>query len=283
MHFIILINTDAFCIKSVKPFGKMSFLNKVVLITGASSGFGEAIALNFASLSASLSVIDRNGDSLENCAAQCRKLNGGKVLKHVFDLRNDELVQKVVDDTVKEFGNIDILINCAGIFGNDHGSILDPEAMENFDAVMAVNLRALVCLTNCAAPILIKSKGCIINIASVVALLATTDAFAYHISKSAISHFTKCVALELAPYEVRANAILPGGARTNILLNSGASIEKNNLFYEFVQRITPLKRLIEPKDIADMAVYLASDSARNITGSDFSVDGGLPLLYASME
>lgn len=255
----------------------MSFLNKVVLITGASSGFGEAIAISFASLSATLSLIDIDGQNLEKCAVECRKLNGEKVHTHVLDLRNDELVQQAVDETVKEFGTIDVVINSAGIFRNNHSKILDPRAMEDFDAVLSINLRALVRVTNCVAPILIKSKGCIICIASMVASLAISDSFAYYISKSAVCHFTKCVALELAPYGVRANAILPGGSNTNLLINAGRSLEENKLYWESCASLTPLKRLIEPKDIADMAVYLASDSARNITGGDFIVDAGLAL------
>lgn len=210
---------------------------------------------------------------MEKCAVQCKNLNGRKVLKHVVDLRNDELVQKAVNKTAEEFGKIDVVINSAGIFPNNRG-ILDPKAMETYDFVMAVNLRGLVYVTKCAAPYLTKSKGCFIDIASLSALIPTLDSFACNISKSAVGHMTKCAALELARYGVRANAIMPGAAKINIFINccDDMSFEANNKCWKSMRCSTQLKLLIEPKEIADMA-----SDAKNITEADFKVDGGLSL------
>lgn len=254
----------------------MSFSNKVVLITGAGSGIGKAMALKFAKLSATLSLIDRD-DSVQTTCESCEKLSSAKVLKHVMDIRNDDLVQKAVDDTVKEFGKIDVLINCAGIYRPFHGKIVDTNVMENFDETMSVNLRALIRMTNCAASYLIESKGCIVNIASIFAAMVTDFTFSYNVSKSAVCHFTKCVALELAPHGVRVNAIMPGPVRTKIMLNAGCSKEGDEKNWSGAKAKVPLQKLIDADEIADFAAYLASDRARSITGGNYPLDGGFAL------
>lgn len=254
----------------------MNFSNKVVLITGAGSGIGKAIAIRFAKLSATLTLIDIDGESLEKSSELCAKITGVKVLKHVIDVRNDELVQSVVKDTVEKLGRIDVVVNSAGIFNN--GSILSPNTMQVFDKVMAVNLRAVVSLTTCAAPELIKHKGCIVNISSVAAHIPTDEFFAYNLSKSGVSHFTKCAALELASHGVRVNAVLPGIVDTNIFLNAGMTKEECAKTVDAVAKVTPMKRIIKAEEIADMVAFLASDTAESITGSCIDVDGGLALM-----
>lgn len=260
-------------------FRKMSFSNKVVVVTGAGSGIGKAISLSFANLSATLSLFDVNGENLEKCSKLCEKLSKVKVLKHVIDLQNDELVRKAVDDTIKVFSKIDVVVNCAGIYKVDGGAILNPKALDVFDQIMAVNLRAVVCLVTCVAPELIKSQGCIVNISSVSALIPSDTFFAYSVSKAAVCHFTKCAALELAPYGVRVNAVLPGGVETNILrANAGVTIEQSHETMNAVKDASPLKRLITSEEVADLVVFLAGDGAKSITGSNYTIDSGLALI-----
>ncbi|XP_034837550.1 uncharacterized protein [Maniola hyperantus] len=253
----------------------MSFINKVVIITGAGSGIGKANAIQFAKLSATLSLVDINADNLHKVAEECRNLSEVKVLEVVADLSKDVDVKQAVDNTIKEFGQIDVLVNCAGIFG-DKG-ILDSDLLSVLDKVMSVNLRSTIAMIHYAAPALIESKGCVINTASVMARMVCKGAIPYNLSKAAVIYFTKHVAMDLADKGVRVNSISPGPVETNILLNSGKSQEENDGVFALYAKSVPLQHNIDANEIAEMAVYLASDKAKSITGSDFLIDSGLAL------
>ncbi|XP_045781002.1 short-chain dehydrogenase reductase 2a-like isoform X2 [Maniola jurtina] len=253
----------------------MSFINKVVIITGAGSGIGKASAIKFAKLSATLSLIDINEDNLNKVTEECRNLSEAKVLEVVADISKDVDVKRSVENTIEEFGRIDVLVNCAGIFG-DKG-ILDSDLLSVIDKVMSVNLRATIAMIHYAAPALIESKGCVINTASVMAKLVCKGAIPYNLSKAAVVYFTKHVAMDLADKGVRVNSISPGPVETNIALHAGISQEVNDAVFASYAKFVPLQHNIEATEVAEMAVYLASDKARSITGSDFVIDSGLAL------
>lgn len=185
----------------------MGFENKVVVITGAGSGLGEATAVKFAEVSAKLTLIDIHEDNLNKIVEKCMKYNA-EVLKIVADVSKDGEVKEAVNKTVERYKRIDVLVNCAGIYRTN--GTLDADFLSVFDTVMQVNLRAAVAMTYFAAPALIESKGCIVNIASVVAKLVNRGSMSYNVSKAAVAHFTKSVALDLADKGVRVNCILPG-------------------------------------------------------------------------
>ncbi|XP_045781001.1 cyclohexanol dehydrogenase-like isoform X1 [Maniola jurtina] len=253
----------------------MSFLNKVVIITGAGSGIGRANAVQFAKQSATLSLVDINGDNLHKVAEECRKLSKAKVLEVVADLSKDVDAKRAVDNTMKEFSKINVLVNVAGIFG-DKG-ILDPDLLSVLDKVMSVNLRSTIAMVHYAAPALIESKGCVVNTASVMAKIVCKGSIPYNVSKAAIAYFTKNVAMDLADKGVRVNSISPGPVETNIALHAGISQEVNDAVFASYAKFVPLQHNIEATEVAEMAVYLASDKARSITGSDFVIDSGLAL------
>lgn len=247
----------------------MSFINKVVLITGASSGIGAATAVEFAKNGANVSIVGRNIEKLNKVSELCAK-NGAKPLVIKADIGNDVECQKIIDQVMKTFGKLDILVNNAGFISL--GSILEGDILEAYDRTMRVNVRAHVNMTSLAAPHLIKSKGNIINISSVAANITTSlpGRTPYCVSKAALNHFTRCVALELAGEGVRVNTVSPGPVKTDFFDNSQVNDVKIDDFSE----IMPLKRISESKEIAHIILFLASDKAVGITGSEFIVDNG---------
>lgn len=252
----------------------MSFENKVILITGAGSGIGEAIAKGFSKESVKLSLIDINEENLKKTAKACES-ETVEVHKVVANLTNDEDIKSSIDSTVRKFNKIDVVINCAGICGS--GSILDVDLLQKFDETIAINLRTTIAMTNSVATQLIATKGNIINISSICATLTTKYMIPYNVAKAGLTHFTKSAALELAEKGVRVNCISPGYVKTPFLLNSGINENYIDAALMACAHVVPLKRVLEPEEVAELALFLASDKASGITGSDYAIDGGLLL------
>ncbi|XP_026328407.1 uncharacterized protein LOC113236511 [Hyposmocoma kahamanoa] len=251
----------------------MSFKSKVVLVTGGSSGIGAAAAIKFAEEGAKVSMVGRNEKKLQNVSDKCKKA-GSIPLVINADVTKDEDVKRIISDTIKHYGRLDILVNNAGTC--IPSSILAPNAVQTFDSLMALNLRSAIYLTNLAAPYIVESKGNIINISSVAALRPFEDevGFAYCTSKAGLDHFTRCVALELAPKGVRVNSINPGPVRTDIAKRYFTDESKEQEMWESAKKMTPLNRISEPEEIGDLILYLASEKARSITGAVYAIDNG---------
>ncbi|KAL0867461.1 hypothetical protein ABMA27_008248 [Loxostege sticticalis] len=244
----------------------MSFANKVVIVTGASSGIGAATAVAFGKEGASVVLVGRNEERLQNVADQCA---GALVVK--ADVANEDDAKRIVDNTLERFGKIDVLVNNAGIA--KFGTILGGKVMDTYDEIMNTNLRAAVNLTTLAAPHLVATKGNVVNISAIGGSYAPTPPFlAYCMSKAALNHFTKGAALELAASGVRVNAISPGPVRTDIIANAGFPITWDHFAAQ-----TALGRVSEPDEVADLVLYLASDKAKAITGSNYVTDNGMML------
>ncbi|XP_045453820.1 3-oxoacyl-[acyl-carrier-protein] reductase FabG-like [Melitaea cinxia] len=243
----------------------MSFTGKVVIITGASSGIGASAAELFSKEGAHVVIVGRNQDLLAASAAQC---NSPLVVR--ADITIESEAQRVVDETIKKFGQIDILVNNAGGIPLTIG-LLEDGVMKAYDDVMNLNLRSVVHLTTLAAPHLIKTKGNIVNISSTAGV---TPPFRpgvsnYCVAKAGLNHFTVCAAVELGSYGVRVNAISPGPVRTNFKQNS-----KSPGTYEDTAKIMLLKRVSEPEEIADLILFLASSRAKSVTGVNWYSDNG---------
>ncbi|XP_072933529.1 uncharacterized oxidoreductase MexAM1_META1p0182-like [Epargyreus clarus] len=249
----------------------MSFTDKVILITGASSGIGATTAIYLSKQSAKLVLVGRKEGHLKKIALYCEKANGIKPLPITADLTEDAEVQKVVQETIDHFGRLDVLINNAGVI--EMGGIKKSN-MEMYDKVMGTNMRAVYQLTMLATPHLIESKGNIVNVSCVWSTKPSTMALAYNISKAALDQFTKCVALELAPDGVRVNAVNPGFVKTNLYNDTGLTEEQVDLFMKNVTSQTPLKKMIEAVEVSALIAYLASDNAKSITGGCFPIDNG---------
>ncbi|CAH2051662.1 unnamed protein product, partial [Iphiclides podalirius] len=248
---------------------KMSFKDKVVVVTGSSSGIGASTVIEFAKEAAHVVIVGRNVAKLESVSEKCQKY-GQKPLVIKADVSKDAEGQKIINETIEKFGRIDVLVNNAG--SAELAEITSEKFMKAFDNTVNLNLRGVVNITHCAVPHLIKSKGNIINISSVAAhgTISSPDMISYCVSKAALNHFTRCAALKLAIYGVRVNAICPGPVRTDLK----DTVQFQQSWEQFTE-MTALKRVSEPEEIADLILFLASDKAKGITGSDFVSDNGL--------
>ncbi|XP_034827788.1 3-oxoacyl-[acyl-carrier-protein] reductase FabG-like [Maniola hyperantus] len=252
----------------------MSFVNKVVLITGGSSGIGAASAIAFTKEGANVAIVGRNEEKLKGVIEKCTSA-GKKPLSIKADITNKGEPERIVKETIEAFGAVDVLVNNAGLVRL--AKILDSNILEAYDLVMNTNLRAQIHLTHLVGPSLIKSKGNIINISSIATKTRPTHTanIVYGISKAAFTHFSRAAAAEFAPHGVRVNSVSPGPVETDIMDNAGV----NNISFSDIKDQLPLRRISEPEEIADIVLYIASDKAKAITGSDYIIDNGYLLKF----
>ncbi|XP_055639453.1 3-oxoacyl-[acyl-carrier-protein] reductase FabG-like [Toxorhynchites rutilus septentrionalis] len=249
----------------------MEFSNKVIVITGASSGVGEGTAKYLAKLGADLVLTGRNIENLEKVGTACEDLSTKKPLLLIADVCKEEDNKRVIEETIEKFGKLDVLINNAGIIAN--GSI-ENTSLAQYDEVMNTNVKAVYHLTMLAVPHLIKSKGNIVNLSSVAGNRSFPGILAYSLSKAAIDQFTRCTALELASKLVRVNAVNPGVIVTDIHKRGGMDEESYAAFLEKCKQTHALGRPGQPEEVASTIAFLASDAASFITGVTLNVDGG---------
>jgi len=246
----------------------MSLLaGKVALITGASSGIGAATAIHLARLGASLSLTGRNLEKLEDTASKCE----GSPCVIQGDVSSEEDCSRIMAETVKNFGRLDVLVNNAGVL--EMGSI-ENTSLEQYDRVMATNVRAVLNLTMLAVPHLEKTQGNIVNVSSVNGLRSFPGVLAYNISKAALDQLTRCVALELAPKKIRVNSVNPGVIVTELQKTGGLDEEKYAKFLVHSQTTHALGRVGEATEVAKAISFLASEDASFSTGVCLPVDGG---------
>ena len=245
-----------------------SLEGKVAIITGGGTGIGRSIALQFAEAGADVVVGSRTQANLEKVAEEVRTL-GKRSLAVPVDITKkaeiDNLVQKVID----EFDAIDILVNNAGRFLGER--LIDtPE--EHWDQIMNVDLKGHYLCSQAVARIMMERKsGKIINVASDLGVRAAQDGGAYCIAKAGVFMLTKVLAKELAPYNIRVNTILPGLIRTP--MSEGTYTNPERL--KWWKNATLLGRIGEPEEVANAALFLASDASSYITGHTIYVEGGL--------
>ncbi|KAK4882349.1 hypothetical protein RN001_005668 [Aquatica leii] len=249
----------------------MNFANKVVLITGASSGIGAATAKKFAALGASLALAGRNLENLKKVASECKSEKNPPPFIVTGELTNESDTKAILESTIKHFGKLDVLINNAGII--ETGSI-ETTTLEQYDRLMNINVRSIYHLTMLAVPHLIQTKGNIVNVSSVNGLRAFPGVLAYCLSKASVDQFTRCTALELAPKQVRVNCVNPGVTVTNLHKRGGMNDEQYAQFLTRTKETHALGRPGEASEVASTIVFLASDDASNITGASIPVDGG---------
>ncbi|MFD0931126.1 SDR family oxidoreductase [Psychroflexus salinarum] len=245
------------------------FKNKVVIITGASSGIGKATALAFSNEGAKLVLSDVQDDEGETLAEEIRKKGNECIYMHC-DISKPADVQKMVKESVKKFGRLDIAYNNAGIEGK-MGFTADGSE-ENFDRIIGINLKGVWACMKYEIPEMLKNKkGVIVNCSSIAGVIASPGLPVYVASKHGVNGLTKNAALEYAKQGIRVNSVCPAGVDTpmldRIVLNSPGMEEQ-------MDTIHPIGRAAKPKEIADAVLYLCSDRSSFITGHELLVDGG---------
>ena len=246
------------------------FANKVVLITGATSGIGKATALAFASAGANVAAVGRNQEALASLSQQLQA-HGGRHLMLPADLSLEADVDRIVSQTGERLGGLDVLVNAAGHISS---GTIENTTIAAWDAMLNINLRAVFLLMQKATPMLIESRGNIVNVSSVTGLRAFPGVLAYCVSKAGVDQLTRCAALELAAKGVRVNAVNPGVVVTEIHRRGGMDDEQYTAFLEHSKDTHPLGRVGDASEVADLITFLASSRASWITGATYSIDGG---------
>jgi 3-oxoacyl-[acyl-carrier protein] reductase len=247
---------------------KFDFKGKNVLVTGAAQGIGRAIALSFAACGANVAIIDMNVQGAQETRSLIEKEGGGSVVIRA-DVSNIDTVKEAVEKVVSLWGSVDILINNAGIVSPK--PFLETTQQE-WDKIMAVNLKGVYNTCFTVLPGMIKQKyGKIINVASIAG--KTGGGFfgntLYGTSKAGVIALTKGIAREAGPHGINVNAICPGPIETQMLADCPEETR------ERILSGVPLRKFGEPQDIANMAIFLASDLASHVTGEITDVDGGI--------
>lgn len=244
--------------------------NKVAIVTGASSGMGKTIALAFARVGAAVTVdFVGNQDSAEEVVEQIEDA-GGRALAVRSDVTVQEDVEDLVRETVEEFGRLDIMVNNAGV--EDRMPFLKTP-LEVWNKVIAVNLTGawLGCQEAAKQMVSQGGSGRIINVSSIHEERSMPTNAPYCAAKAGLRMLTRTIAVELAPYGITVNNIAPGAIETPINEN----LEENPDQMEKLLSEIPLGRMGKPEEVADLALYLASDASAYVTGSTFFIDGGL--------
>lgn len=241
------------------------FDNKTIIITGAGSGIGAATAGRFHEEGANVVLVGRTRDKLE---AVAEAFEPGRTLVYDIDVSDEDAVEALMVATLNRFGDIDTLVNNAGIA--EMGAA-DSVSIEDFDAIMRINVRGVFLTSRAVLPALRKSKGSIVNLSSVSGIRGDWNMAAYNASKGAVSNFTRAMALDHGHEGVRINAVAPSVTDTDM----ADGIVSDEQKMEQVRRRLPFQRAARPAEIASVIAFLASDDAGFVNGVVLPVDGGL--------
>ena len=253
---------------------------KTALITGSSRGIGRAIADAFAAEGANIALNARDPARLEQTAGELRDSYDVKVSAHACDVSERAPVDAMIAEIERD-GQIDILVNNAGI--HIAASFVD-YSFEDFKNVMEVNVYSVFHVTQAALPKMIERKaGRIINMASTAGKWGSRNQSAYNASKHAMVGITRCLALELAPHNILTNAICPWVVETDLAdsfmtQHSAAAGVPLETLQQNLKNSVPIKRWIQPPEVANLAVFLGSDESSYINGQAWSVDGGYTMI-----
>jgi NAD(P)-dependent dehydrogenase (short-subunit alcohol dehydrogenase family) len=246
--------------------------NKTAVITGAGQGIGRAIALTFAKHGAKVFISDYIKDKADD-TAKLIQTNGGTVFSGHCDVSIEASVKAMIGQAVEKMGRIDILVNNAGI---EVYRAVEDMTVDEWDRIMAVNVRGVFLCCKYAVPHMKKEgKGNIINMGSTGGYNGAPYQTAYCGSKGAVHQITKCLALECGPSGIRVNAIAPGGVNTPMLDYLAQESLKKGLDIKTLVATMQFGGAQQPQDIADMALFLASDESRTVHGAALLIDGGL--------
>lgn len=247
----------------------IDFSDKAVVITGGGSGIGKATALLFATKGALVHVIEWNEEHASQAVKEIEEA-GGRVTAHICDVSD----QQQVSDTFKKIEVIDVLVNCAGV---SHIGQADSTTVQDFERVFNVNVKGVYNSLHEAIPLMkAKKNGVILNVCSVAAFSGIADRFAYSMSKGAVYAMTLSVAKDYLKDNIRCNSVSPGRVHTPFVddfLKKNYPGKEQEVF-EKLSKTQPIGRMGKPEEVASLIVYLCSDEASFITGTDYPIDGG---------
>lgn len=245
---------------------------KVALITGGGTGIGRAIALAFAREGASVAVAGRRVEKVQEVATEIVK-QGGKAFAQECDTTRAKDAERATKETAKKFGKLNVLVNNAGILSV---AAIDEVSEEEWDQVMSVNLKGPFLMSRAALREFRKAGGgAIVNIGSVLGLVAMRDRAAYCESKGGVTLLTKAMALDHAHEQVRVNCICPSIVETELVRGLFDNSERGQALRKTRMATIPLGRFGKPMDVAELAVFLASEESSWLTGAAIPLDGGL--------
>ena len=243
----------------------MKLDGKVAIVTGSGSGIGKAIAVRYAKEGAHVVIVGRREAVLKETAAL-----DDKISYVAGDITKDEVIGHIIETVKEKYGHLDIVINNAG---RCPVQPITEITIEDYDKAFSLDVRALVNMTIHALPMIIEAKGNIINLSSVGATHRSANLSMYQAAKIAVENFTRVWAIELAEKGVRVNAIAPGAIRTDIWNVTNLSLEDAKKHEEGIASSIPFKRFGKPDEVANVALFLASDEASYVSGSVYAVEG----------
>ena len=255
----------------------MRLKDNTVIITGGNGGIGEGIAVMCAEEGANVVIIGRNKEKNDNVLNRLKSIDGGEPMAIQADLGNESEIKGFVDTVLEKYGQIDTLVNNAGIFGNTQdikqfAKPFEEISVEEWDTIMATNVRAVfLCCKHVAPAMKSRKKGSIVNVSSTTAWLGAPMFLHYGASKGALLTMTKGLAISLAPFNIRVNTLCPGQVMTDSSMSMRSNreeVEAGIMGKQLLQIVT------EPRDMAGIVVYLASDESRIVTGQAIGVNGG---------
>ena len=247
---------------------KIDLKGRVAIVSGGGRGIGRSVALRLAEAGADVCITARTEKQLQETAEMIRA-RGRLALPIPADATSVAAVDRVVERTVQELGGLHLLINNTGM---ELAKPLVDTGEEEYDRLLATNVKSMFFFTKAVGPHFIHQKfGRIVNMASVGAFTAAPNQSIYHLSKAAVAHFTRAMAIEWARYGIAVNAVAPGWTRTELISHL---LEDQEKLARYLKAI-PMRRLGEPDEIAPMVVFLCSDLAAYMTGSVVVIDGGL--------
>ncbi|MDL2398876.1 SDR family NAD(P)-dependent oxidoreductase [Rhizobium mayense] len=246
--------------------------NKVAVITGGSTGIGEATCYRFAEEGAKVAIFDVSAEQGARVARAIEEKGGEAVFRRV-DVSNEDEVAPAVAEVVRAWGKLDILVNNAAVTGVN--KLAHEVAVDEWDRIFAINVRGVFLCTKHAVKTMMTARaGSIVNFSSIYGLIGNDDLPPYHATKGAVLAMTKTDAVCYAPHGIRVNAVHPGSTKTPLFMKAGETYPGGlDHYLEMMKSKHPLT-LGEPIDVANCVLFLASDEARFVTGSSLVCDGG---------
>lgn len=255
----------------------MRFQDRAVVVTGGSKGIGAGCAEVFCSEGGLVAVLARGAEAGQRLAQELSERGPGRAIYIGCDVCQPPQIEAAVKQTVQEFGRLDCIINNAG--SHPPATTIDQATLQDFQDLMQLNFLSMVAGVKYALPHLRKTKGTIINMASMVGILGQDKATAYCSTKAAQIGFTKALAVELGPEGIRVNAILPGNVDTPLMRNWAATLDDPQSAMDRVAELQVLGRMATSQEIGRIALFLASEDSSFITGQAIEAEGGASLDY----